>query len=196
MDEIRLLIKGKERETYSIHYSCDGFYTGDAVAPSICCVAMVNLKTNEKHIFALHNYIKEGKCLIESEKQLLSDFVHFFNGLKNPILIHWRMDGLEYGFKPIQARCENYGFYDISFGDVRNINLDDYFCYSFHHTLEKLQCGSLDILSGRDEVNCFNKRNYSAVKLSTVAKAAGLVKLLNYAIKNGIDFQKIEDDDE
>ena len=82
MDEIRLLIKGKEKETYAIHYSCEGFYTGDAVAPSICCIAMVNLKTNEKHIFALHNYIKEGKCLIEAEKQLLSDFMNFFNILK------------------------------------------------------------------------------------------------------------------
>ena len=83
MDELRLLIKGKERDTYSIHYSCNGFYSGDSVAPVICCIAMVNLKSNDKHIFALHNYIKEGKCLVDAEKQLLSDFIHFFNGLKN-----------------------------------------------------------------------------------------------------------------
>ena len=196
MDELRLLIKGKERDTYSIHYSCNGFYSGDAVAPVICCIAMANLKQGDKHIFALHNYIKEGKCLIEAEKQLLSDFIHFFNGLKNPILIHWRMDDLEYGFKAIQARCENYGFYDISFSELSNINLDDYFYHSLHKTLEKYQCSSLDILWGKEEAICFNQRNYNAVKLSTVAKSTGLVKLLNFAIKNGIDFQKIQEDDE
>ena len=124
MDEIRLLIKGKERETYSIHYSCNGFYSGGAVAPTLCCIAMTNLKTQEKHTFALDNYIIEGKCLIEAEKQLLIDFVNFFNKLKNPILIHWRMDDLEYGFKAIIARCENYGIYDVSFSDTRNIKLD------------------------------------------------------------------------
>ena len=37
------------------------------------------------------------------------------------------MDDLEYGFKAIQARCENYGFYDISFSELSNVNLDDYF---------------------------------------------------------------------
>lgn len=193
MDEIRLLIKGNERETYSIHYSCNGFYMGNAIAPTICCIAMTNLKTLEKHIFALHNYIIEGKCVIDAEKQLLSDFANFFNQLKKPILIHWRMDDLEYGFKAIQARCENYGIYDISFSETKNININNYFYNGLQAVLERYQCSSLDILSGKDEVACFNQRNYSAVKLSTVAKSVGLVKLLNYAIKNGIDFNVIED---
>ena len=193
MDEIRLLIKGKERETYSIHYSCNGFYCGGAVAPTLCCIAMTNLKTQEKHIFALHNYIIEGKCLIEAEKQLLTDFVNFFNKLKHPIIIHWRMDDLEYGFKAIIARCENYGIYDISFSDTRNIKLDKYFYNGLQLVLERFQCSSLDILSGREEASCFNKRNYNAVKHSTVAKSAGLVKLLNYALKNGIDFNSVEE---
>ena len=194
MDEIRLLIKGKERETYSIHYSCNGFYYGGAVAPTVCCIAMTNLKTQEKHIFALHNYIIDGKCLIEAEKQLLVDFTNFFNKLKNPILIHWRMDDLEYGFKAILARCENYGIYDISFSETKNINLNDCFYNGLNDVLERYQCGSLDILGGKEEASCFNQRNYNAVKLSTVAKSAGLVKLLNYAIKNGIDFNTIDED--
>ena len=188
MDEIRLLIKGKERETYSIHYSCDGFYYGGAIAPTICCIAMTNLKTSEKHVFALHNYILEGKCLIDAEKQLLIDFVNFFNKLKNPILIHWRMDDLEYGFKAIIARAENYGIYDISFSETKNINFSDSFYNGLTTVLNRYQCSSLDILDGKAEASCFNQRNYRAVKLSTTAKSTGLVKLLNYALKNGIDF--------
>ncbi|MBE7704822.1 MAG: hypothetical protein E7Z90_03280 [Cyanobacteria bacterium SIG29] len=195
MDEVRLLIKGKERETYSIHYSCNGFYYGDSVAPTICAIAMTNLKTLDKHVFALHNYINEGKCLIEAEKQLLTDFANFFNKLKNPILMHWKMDNLEYGFKAIVARCENYGIYDISFSETKNINLDNYFYRGLHATLEFYKCSSLDILGGKDEIICFNKRNFNAVKLSTIAKSVGLVNLINYAIKNGIDFNTKEEDE-
>lgn len=196
MDEVRLLIKGKERETYSIHYSCNGFYCGGAVAPTICAIAMTNLKTMEKHIFALHNYMNEGKSLVDAERQLLNDFTNFFNKLKNPILIHWRMDDLEFGFKAILARCENYGIYDLSFSETRNIKLDNYFYRGLQAALELYKCSSLDILSGKDEAICFNKRNFNAVKLSTVAKSVGLVKLLNYALKNGIDFNMKDDDDE
>ena len=43
-----------------------------------------------------------------------------------------------------------------------------------------------DILDGKAEASCFNQRNYNSVKLSTVAKSVGLVKLLNFALKNGI----------
>lgn len=98
------------------------------------------------------------------------------------------MDGLEYGFKAITARCENYGIYDISFSKVKNINLEDYSALSLQKTLERYQCNSVDFLSGKDEASCFEKRNYNAVKLSTVAKSVGIIQLLNLALKNSIDF--------
>ncbi len=193
MDDIRLLIKGKEHETYSIHYSCSGFYNGGAIAPTICCIAMTNFMSQEKHVFSLHRYMIEGKSLIDSERQLLLDFVTFFNNLKNPILFHWRMDSLEYGFKAIFARCENYGFYDVSFSELKNVNLNDYFYSCLLSTLEQYQCSSLDILSGKEESTCFNQRNYNAVKLSTISKSVGMAKLLNYVIKNGFDFNNIDE---
>ena len=62
MDKIKLLTKGQEANTYSIHYSCNGFYDGGAVAPTICCIALTNLKSGELHTFALQNYIKIMKA--------------------------------------------------------------------------------------------------------------------------------------
>ena len=192
MTEIRLLIKGKERETYTIHYSCNGFYQGGAIAPTICCIAMTNLKTLEKHVFALHDYITNGKCLIDAERQLLTDFVNFFNKLKNPIIAHWQMNNLAYGFKAILARCENYGISDFSFSEIPNIQIDNNFYRSLNDVLASSQCSSVDILEGKEEANCFNQRNYNAVKLSTVAKSLGIAKLLNLIIKSGINFNTIE----
>lgn len=193
MDKLKLLIKGQEKETYSIHYSCDGFYTGGAVAPTICCIALTNLKTQETHSFALHNYIITGKCLIDAEKELLSDFVKFYNGLKSPVFIHWHMEDLEYGFKAILARCENFGIYDLSFSKLKNISLNDYFYSSLLAILEKYQCSSVDIMNGKKESECFEKRNFNAIKLSTEAKSQGIIKFVNYALKHSIDFNDIEE---
>ena len=49
IEAIKLEIKGQEQNTYAIHYSCNGFYCGGAVAPTLCCIAMTNLKTQEKN---------------------------------------------------------------------------------------------------------------------------------------------------
>ena len=47
MNEIKLQIKGREQDTYTVHYSCDGFYDGGAYAPAICSIALVNYATKE-----------------------------------------------------------------------------------------------------------------------------------------------------
>ena len=92
MDAIKLQIKGKEHDTYTIHYSCDGFYNGGAYAPAICTISLVNYATKELHSFALNNYLVQGKSLIESEQLMLKDFVGFYQNLNNPIFC-----SLEYG---------------------------------------------------------------------------------------------------
>lgn len=194
MDKIKLLTKGQEANTYSIHYSCNGLYDGGAVAPTICCIALTNLKTNELHTFALQNYVAEGKCLIEAEKQLLSDFVNFYNGLKNPLFVHWRMNSSEFGFKAINARCENYGIYNLSFLKLKTIDLNFYIYLSFNNVLKRYDCDNPYLLSGKDELYYFNKRNYNAVKLSTEAKSLGINSILKLIIKDKVDFALCEDD--
>lgn len=43
MDKIKFLIKDREQDTFAIHYSCECFYNGGAIAPSICAISLVNL---------------------------------------------------------------------------------------------------------------------------------------------------------
>ncbi len=38
MDDIKLSIKKQEQNTFTIHYSCNGFYDGGALAPMICSI--------------------------------------------------------------------------------------------------------------------------------------------------------------
>ena len=195
MDELKLLIKGNEYNTYTIHYSCSEFYSGGAVAPTICCIAITNVKAQELHTFALSNYIAEGKCLVDAERQLLIDFTIFWNSLKNPTLLHWRMDSLEYGFPGILARCENYGLNAVSFVNAEAIDISVKLSSSLQWELEKHQCHCVNMLSGKNESTCFEKRNFNAVKLSTEAKSMGMAKLVNKILKNEIDDEFIYDYD-
>lgn len=192
MDEIKLQIKGREQDTYAIHYSCDGFYNGGAYAPAICSIAVVNYATKELHAFALNNYLVQGKSLIESEQQLLKDFVDFYQKLNNPIFIHWNMDGLEYGFNAIRARAENFGLYDFDLTKMKDYNLCTVLHINLITGLEQNNCKRITVLSGKDEASCFNKRAFEMVKMSTEGKALGLADLFEKYILNDL----ADDDDD
>lgn len=194
MEKIKILINGKEGSVYSIHYSCSGFYNNGAIAPMICAIALCSLKTNEIHSFNIQNYLMQNKCLIDAERQLLQDFVIFYNGIKNPIFVHWNMDEIEYGFKAINARCENFGIQNFSFTKLKTINFSDYIFLSLKRALKFVNCLSPDFMDGRAEAIAFDKRNYSAVKLSTEAKAYGLIQLLSRLLKKEVEFSDFDDD--
>ena len=191
MDEIKLQIKGREQDAYTIHYSCNGFYNGGAYAPAICSIAAVNYGTRELHTFALNNYLIQGKSLIESEQLMLKDFVDFYQNLSNPIFVHWNMDGLEYGFNAIRARAENFGLCDFNLTKIKDYNLSAVFHANLITSLEQNNCKRVTVLYGRDEAICFNKRAFETVTMSTEGKALGLVDLFEKYISNNL----AEDDD-
>ena len=186
MNKIKLQIKGREQDTYTVHYSCDGFYNGGAYAPAICSIALVNYATKELHTFAMNNYIVQGKSLIESEKLMLKDFVDFYKNLNNPIFVHWNMDSLEFGFNAIRARMENFGLHDFDLTKIKDYNLCTVFHTSLITSLEQNHCKRVTVLTGRDEAICFNKRAFEMVKMSTEGKTLGLSDLFEKYLSNDI----------
>ena len=171
----------KEFKAYSIHYSCDGFYDGGAVAPTICCIAMYNIKTDRLITFSIDRGLKLGLSLIQSEEKLLRDFVDFCKQRRNLFFAHWNMNSLQYGFKAITARCENFGINMFNINECLNFNLDEVSKYNLLDTFDCISYNSSSVLSGKQELICFNKRNYGLVRLSTEAKAIGISQLFkNY----------------
>ena len=118
---------------------------------------------------------------------MLADFVNFYNNIKNPILVRWRMNGTEFGFKAIGARRENFGIYDLSFLNAKSIDLHQYLYYSLQDILKANDCDSPYFLGGKEEAIYFDKRNYNAVKLSTESKSIGINNLLKLIIKDKIE---------
>lgn len=186
MNEIKLQIKGREQDTYTVHYSCDGFYDGGSYAPAICSIALINYATKELHTFAMNNYIVQGKSLIESEQLMLKDFVDFYKNLNNPIFVHWNMDSLEFGFNAIRARMENFGLHDFDLTKIKDYNLCTVFHTSLITSLEQNHCKRVTVLTGRDEAICFNKRAFEMVKMSTEGKTLGLSDLFEKYLSNDI----------
>lgn len=193
--KIKTIAKHNKENTYSIHYSCNKFYNGGAIAPTICSITIVNIYTKDLHTFALHNYIIQGKSLMESEQLLLNDFVNFFKTLSNPLFIHWSMDSLAYGFKAIYARAENFGIYDFNLSKIKDINLSNALDYSLIKSLEKNNCKSITVMNGNLEAECFEKRNYNLIKLSTEGKALGIAELFEKYISEDLIDDYNEDDD-
>lgn len=184
MIRLKFQLKSKERETYAIHYSCERFYDGGAVAPVICAISLVNFKNREAHTFSLHNYLIQGKSLIESEQLLLRDFIEFYKTLTKPLFVHWAMDGLAYGFKAIYARASNFGFYDFDLAKTEDFNLSKVVNSSLFKGLEENSCKRITVLPGKDEALCFGKRDFNAVMLSTEGKAFGLADLFEKYLAN------------
>ena len=186
MNEIKLQIKGREQDTFAIHYSCECFHNGGAVAPAVCTISIVNYKSKELHTFALHNYMIQGKSLLESEQQLLKDFIEFYKSLNNPLFIHWAMDSLEYGFKAIYARAENYGLYDFDLSQIEDFNLSEVIDSGLIKSLEENNCKRVTVLGGKDEAICFNKRAFDMVKMSTEGKVLGIMDLFEKYLSNDL----------
>ena len=180
----------KKYNIYSIHYSCSGFYNGGAVAPTICCIALYNMRTKNMKSFSIANGIKQGKSIIESEQNLLFEFIEFFNSIKTPFIIHWNMDSLEYGFKAIMARCENFGIDEINLDKIIDFNLSKYSDFNLLDTLKINECKSVSVLSGKEEALCFNNRDYNIVKHSTEAKAYGLSEIFKKYVDGNWQFDK------
>ena len=171
----------KEFNAFSIHYSCNGFYDGGAVAPTICCLALCNIKNDKLYTFSIDKGLKEGLSLIKSEEKLLKEFVRFCTKKENLFLVHWNMNSLQYGFNVISARCENFGIEMFNLKECLNFDLNQQSKFYLLDTFGCISYNNSCLLSGKQELNCFNKRNYGLVRLSTEAKAIGLCKLFrNY----------------
>lgn len=171
----------KNKDTYSIYYSGSGTYNNGVIAPSVCCIAIYNVKTKEMHSFSLDKYICENKPLMEAEKLLLTDFTNFFNKIKNSFFVHWLMDSETFGFKAIFARCANFGINNLEIGKLDTFNIKPYYfgCtdITLLEALEDCECDKVAILDRKSEIRKFNSQNFGLVAQSAEAKAIGIAKL-------------------
>lgn len=178
-------LKRKENNVYCIHYSCESFFDKQN-SSRITCIAIKNLETTETQTFSLLMEAEILKCDISDsntdilEKSMLSKFFEFLKYHTDAIYLHWRMRDTTYGFHAIEHRANVLGIQPIFVADKQKVDFSlllKNYCgseYISHPRLEQLliknEMKPLHFLTGREEANAFDKKDFLALQMSTISK--------------------------
>lgn len=180
-----------------IHYSCESFYDiKDGKSPRITSIAVRSLNTAQTKSFSIHkiaelkqisiNKIDENYDLLE--KEMLKEFFKYVEEHKDFKWIHWNMRDISYGFEALKFRAELLGtkFYEIKDEnkfDLARLLIEKYGkMYSKHPRFQSLMemndISSKHWLSGEQEANAFDSKEYVKLHQSTLAKVDVMENIL------------------
>lgn len=186
-----------------IHYSCESFYDiSDGRTPRITSIAVHDFDSAQTDSFSIHK-VAEKKNIsmddIESkydalEKETLTDFFEYVTEHKPQKWIHWNMCDINYGFQAIEHRYEVLGGTATNIDNSKKIDLAHlliqfYGCkYISHPRMKKLvdynSITAKDYLSGQDEADAFNKKEYIKLHMSTLRKVKIFANILSSVNQN------------
>lgn len=186
-----------------IHYSCESFYDiKDGHTPRITSIAVYDLANAQTDSFSIHKIAEKTHINIseieshydELEKAMLDEFFTYAKEHQSYFWIHWNMRDMNYGFKAIEHRYYVLGGEPYKIPDNKKIDLARQLinCYGIgyaeHPRMEKLieQNGiaAKDYLSGQQEADAFEKREYVKLHMSTLRKVDVFANILNRAVNN------------
>jgi hypothetical protein len=178
-----------------IHYSCESLNDeNEGMSPRITSIAVLDYVTTQTVSFSIHSIAEKLGIskeevplqLDDIEKQLLNDFYSYLNKIPTKLFIHWNMRNAHFGFEHLEHR------YTVLFKEKhapveievhKRINLSSMLCskygesYSPHPKLENLmkmnninKQVSKNFLTGKQEVEAFNNREYVKMHSSTLSK--------------------------
>ena len=172
-----------------IHYSCESFYDRpDGRSPRITSIAIRKLDSAQTRSFSIHQVAErrsvpfnEIEAHFDSlEREMLDafyDHVRSFQGMK---YLHWNMRDINFGFAAIEHRYRVLGGDPVVIEDDRKIDLSrlliDIFGIGYigHPRLESLLSKNdirpLDFLTGAQEAEAFEQRNFVGLHQSTLRK--------------------------
>lgn len=182
-----------------IHYSCESFYDRpNGTSPRITSIAVRNFASGQTKSFSVHQ-IAERRNLLNTidqeydvfEKEMLDEFyeyVHAHTGFK---WLHWNMRDMNYGFEAIEHRHKVLGGKPSEIPEQNRIDLNRLLIdiygvgYIGHPRLTKLielnKISDKDFLTGSDEAQAFNNKEYVRLHFSTLRKVDILANIADRA---------------
>ena len=187
-------IFAESSNVWVIHYSCEiCFYpnTPGGRSPRITSIALRRLDNGQTVSFSIHK-VAETKGVATSdiskyydclEREMLQDFYKQLKNYQQMKFLHWNMRDSNYGFQAIEHRyrvlCRNdndvYLVDDKDKTDLARLLVDIYgFGYIGHSRLEKLleknNISQLNFLTGAQEAEAFENKEFVALHQSTLKK--------------------------
>ena len=183
-----------------IHYSCESFYDRpNGASPRITSLAVRKLDSGQTISFSIHQVAEtEGiefsqidEHYDELERKMLGLFYEHVAGHKGMRYLHWNMRDVNYGFAAIEHRYRVLGGSPIILEDERKVDLarlliDIYgVAYTEHPRLQTLLAKNdikpRDFLSGPQEAEAFETRNFVGLHQSTLRKVDILANIAERA---------------
>lgn len=175
--------------TWVIHYSCESFYDRhEGRSPRITSIAARKLSSAQTNSFSIHQVAERRHVKFaeieahydELERQMLDEFYEFVGSHRGMRYLHWNMRDVNYGFAAIDHRYAVLGGKPIVIdedrkSDLSRILIDIYGKgYIGHPRIEKLieknKIRPLDFMSGKQEAEAFDSRNFVGLHQSTLRK--------------------------
>jgi len=172
-----------------VHYSCESFYDREGRGtPRITSITARNLASGQSESFSIHKIAEKRKVLQDQiaeqydafEKAMLDEYFEFLRSHSNQTWLHWNMRDSNYGFHALEHRCEVLGGTPATLEESRKFDLarclvDIYgLQYIGHPRLENLvrknEITARDFLSGWQEAEAFENRQYTKLHQSTLRK--------------------------
>lgn len=181
-------------EFYVIHYSCESFYdNADGNSRRIASIAVLNVGSGQSASFSIHQVSEQRgkKVSLEDikthyddlERSMLDDFYRFIGSRSNARWLHWNMRDANFGFEALAHRHRVLGgspvdiptshLYDLA-GSLISIYGRDYVKHGGQGRLTSLMhlnsVSGRDFLSGKQEADAFEKREFVMLHQSTLRK--------------------------
>lgn len=203
-------LKNNKAKVYIIHYSCESFIKHQMKTPRISSIAIRNYGNGQTVTFSI-NKIAETKYIkfedIESkydelEKCMLEEYFEFIRVRKDNYYVHWNMRDINYGFEAIKHRYKVLGGKPVNIEENRLYDLSkilinyygvDYISHPrMIKLMEKNNISTDKFLSGPEEAECFDNKDYIKLQMSTLKKVDILFNILDRQINGKLKTNKNE----
>lgn len=172
-----------------IHYSCESFYDRpNGGSPRITSIAVRKLDSGQTLSFSIHQVAEQEHVPFDQiephydalEKRMLNAFYIHVGSYRSTKYLHWNMRDINYGFAAIEHCYRVLGGSPIVVEDDRKTDLSRLLVdiygvgYIGHPRLETLLAKNSikprDFLTGQQEAQAFENRNFVGLHQSTLRK--------------------------
>lgn len=181
-----------------IHYSCESFYDRpDGRSARITSIAVRKYDTGQTLSFSIHQIAEERGTPFadieahydELEREMLGRFYTHVGGHRGMKYVHWNMRDINYGFAAIEHRYRVLGGEPVVIEDDRKTDLSRLLIdiygvgYAGHPRLTSLleinNIKPRDFMTGAQEAEAFERRNFVGLHQSTLRKVDVIANLLS-----------------
>jgi hypothetical protein len=174
---------------FAVHYACESIYKQPSEPPAISAIALAAVFSSAAKIYSVMDRENNG------ERYVLESFYTFLRDNQDARLVHWNMNSADFGFQAIANRyvrvCGNEP--PCKHADGQLIDLDELIGlghgrdFADHPKLINItklnDFRTQYFLSGKEESELFEKKDYARIRRSVGEKAA----ILGYLARRLVD---------